>query len=120
MPVYVAGDGPKALSVAGEVGDGWITTLQRGDVMGDVAGDFARALASVRDAAAAAAAGRSFDGAYTMWSNTLCVLEPGERPTDPRVLERAGLRNLSIWAPPPLTRQVVAEVAGRLMPLLRD
>src|SRR5579872_271081 len=35
IPVYVAADGPRALQAAGEVGDGWITTLQRADVMRD-------------------------------------------------------------------------------------
>ena len=212
VPVYVAGDGPRALEAAGAAGDGWITTLQRADIMAGATPHFAAALATVRDAALAA--GRGFDGAYTMWSNTLCVLEPGERPTDPRVLARvgayammpfhswaddpriadhlpaavaerlelyerevlgrfpggaperhsythrghlshlqpgeervlsdeivrmttltgsadeiaerlrelagAGLRNLSIWAPPPLTREVVVEVAERIMPLVRD
>jgi len=212
VPVYVAGDGPKALRAVGEAGDGWITTLQRADIMAGPAPAFADALAAVR--AAAAAVGRDLDGAYTMWSSTLCVLEPGERPTAPRVLERvgayammpfhswaddprsaehlpapmrerlelyerevlagfpggdagrhsythrghlshllpgeervltdeivrmttltgtaeeiaqrlrelagAGLRNLSIWAPPPLTRAVVVDVAERVMPLLRD
>ena len=37
-----------------------------------------------------------------------------------RELARAGLANLSIWAPPPLTREVVVEVAERVMPLVRD
>jgi alkanesulfonate monooxygenase SsuD/methylene tetrahydromethanopterin reductase-like flavin-dependent oxidoreductase (luciferase family) len=36
-----------------------------------------------------------------------------------RGLARAGLRNLSIWAPPPLTREVVTEVHDRIAPLLR-
>jgi hypothetical protein len=33
-------------------------------------------------------------------------------------LARKGLRNLSIWAPPPLTRAVVSEVHDQLMPRL--
>ena len=212
VPVYVAGDGPKALRAVGESGDGWVTTLQRANIMGDSAERFAEALTLVR--AAALEAGRSFPAdAYTMWSNTLCVLEPGESATservlarvgayammpfhswadDPRIaaflpaavgerlevyerevlarfpggaaqrhryvhrghlshlqpgeqrvlteeivrmttltgsaeqiaerlrgLARAGLRNLSIWAPPPLTREVVTEVHDRIAPLLR-
>ncbi|HUB76497.1 MAG TPA: hypothetical protein VL977_05535, partial [Solirubrobacteraceae bacterium] len=35
-----------------------------------------------------------------------------------RALEAAGLRNLSLWAPPPLTRELVSEVAEQLVPLL--
>jgi alkanesulfonate monooxygenase SsuD/methylene tetrahydromethanopterin reductase-like flavin-dependent oxidoreductase (luciferase family) len=212
VPVYVAGDGPKALRVVGEAGDGWVTTLQRANIMGDPAERFAEALAVVR--AAAQAAGRNFPAdAYTMWSNTICVLAPGEPVTSERVLRRvgayammpfhswaddpniaaflpgavrerlgvyesevlarfpgtaeqrhrythrghlshlqpgearvlteeivrmttltgsaeeiaerlagltrAGLRNLSIWAPPPLTREVVTEVHDQIVPLLR-
>ena len=35
-----------------------------------------------------------------------------------RELDRAGLDNLSIWAPPPLTREAVSEVFERIVPLL--
>jgi 5,10-methylenetetrahydromethanopterin reductase len=34
-------------------------------------------------------------------------------------LAGAGLRNLSVWAPPPLTREVITEIHDRVMPLLR-
>jgi alkanesulfonate monooxygenase SsuD/methylene tetrahydromethanopterin reductase-like flavin-dependent oxidoreductase (luciferase family) len=216
IPVYIAGDGPKALSAAGEAGDGWVTTLQRGDVMGGAPELFTELFTQSRAAvrAAALAAGRELPAdLYTMWSNTICVLEPGESAISERVLARvgayammpfhswaddprigeflppavaerlelyerevlarfpggaadrhrythrghlshlqpgeegvlteeivrmttltgsaeeiaerlhalaaAGLRNLSIWAPPPLTREVVAEVHEQLMPLLR-
>jgi alkanesulfonate monooxygenase SsuD/methylene tetrahydromethanopterin reductase-like flavin-dependent oxidoreductase (luciferase family) len=88
IPIYVAADGPRALAVAGEVGDGWITTLQSSNVMSDSNAVFAAALAKVREAAAAA--GRELDPAATMWSNTLCVLREGESATSPRVLERVG------------------------------
>lgn len=210
IPVYVAGDGPRALRAVGEAGDGWVTTLQYADVMGNAAEVFAASLAAVLEAARAA--GRDLANPYTMWSNTICVLAPGERPTSPRVLARvgayammpfhswaddpriaahlpptvverlevyerevlarfpggaaqrhrfthrghlshlqpgeecvltdeivrmttltgsaeeiaerllalrdAGLRNLSIWAPPPLTREVIREVAEQIAPLL--
>jgi 5,10-methylenetetrahydromethanopterin reductase len=88
IPVYVAGDGPKALRAVGEAGDGWVTTLQYADVMGNAAEVFAASLATVRDAARAA--GRGLERPYAMWSNTICVLAPGERPTSPRVLARVG------------------------------
>jgi alkanesulfonate monooxygenase SsuD/methylene tetrahydromethanopterin reductase-like flavin-dependent oxidoreductase (luciferase family) len=209
IPIYLAGDGPKALAAVGQAGDGWVTTLQYADVMGDALAVFSDSLAAVR--ASARAASRSVDE-YSLWSNTLCILGPGERPTSPRVLRRvgayammpfhswaddpriaehlppavaerlelyqrevldsfpggpaerhrfthrghlshlqpgedkvltdeivrmttltgsaeeiaerlaglrdAGLRNLSIWAPPPLTREVVSEVSEQIMPLL--
>jgi alkanesulfonate monooxygenase SsuD/methylene tetrahydromethanopterin reductase-like flavin-dependent oxidoreductase (luciferase family) len=88
IPVYVAADAPKALRVAGEAGDGWVVTLMFANVMLDVVEVFSRSLAEAEEAARAA--GRSLDGAEVMWSNTVCVLEPGEQPTDPRVLERVG------------------------------
>jgi len=88
VPIYVAADAPKALQVAGRTADGWVTTLKYASIMEDSAEVFARSLATVK--AAAEEAGRSLDDAYVMWSNTLCVLEPGERPTSPRVLERVG------------------------------
>jgi hypothetical protein len=185
----------------GAEGDGWVTTLQYSNVMENAADVFAASLAAVRAAGGAPA--------YTMWSNTLCVLEPGERATSERVLrrvgayammpfqswadnpaiaehlpgpvaerlelyerevlagfpgerhshthrghlshlqpgeekvltdeivrmttltgsaeeiadrlrelDRAGLDNLSIWAPPPLTREAVSEVFERIVPLL--
>jgi alkanesulfonate monooxygenase SsuD/methylene tetrahydromethanopterin reductase-like flavin-dependent oxidoreductase (luciferase family) len=82
IPIYVAADGPKALRVAGETGDGWVASLMYASVMGNSAEVFAGALAVVTEVA-----GRALPA---IWSNTICVLEPGERPTDPRVLERVG------------------------------
>jgi alkanesulfonate monooxygenase SsuD/methylene tetrahydromethanopterin reductase-like flavin-dependent oxidoreductase (luciferase family) len=116
IPVYVAADGPKALRAAGETGDGWITTLRDADVMGDAAERFAAAFAAVR--AAARAAGRDLDEAYTMWSNTLCVLAPGERPTSPRALARVGayaMMPFHSWADDPsIGAHLPAAVADRL------
>jgi alkanesulfonate monooxygenase SsuD/methylene tetrahydromethanopterin reductase-like flavin-dependent oxidoreductase (luciferase family) len=211
IPIYIAADGPKALRVAGEIGEGWVTTLQRANMMEAPEAGFSAGLAAVR--ASAATANRTLPATLpTILSNTLCILQPGERPTSPRVLRRvgayammpfhswadnpriadhlppavaerlalyeqevlarfpggpaerhrfthrghlshlqpgeekvltdeivrmttltgsaeeiaerlralrdAGLRNLSIWAPPPLTREVVGEVHERIMPLL--
>ena len=129
IPVYVAGDGPKALRAAGEAGDGWVTTLQYADVMGNAAEVFAASLSAVR--AAAREAGRDLGAPYTMWSNTICVLAPGERPTAPRVLERVGayaMMPFHSWAddprigahlPPPIAerlpiyeREVLARFPG--------
>lgn len=89
IPVYVAADGPKALDVTGRVADGWVTTLARGRMMSpELPALYAASLNRVRQAAEDA--GRDFTDAYTMLSTTLCVLRPGETPTDPRVLARVG------------------------------
>jgi alkanesulfonate monooxygenase SsuD/methylene tetrahydromethanopterin reductase-like flavin-dependent oxidoreductase (luciferase family) len=104
IPIYLAGDGPRALAAVGEVGDGWITTLQYSDVMGNSDEVFAASLAKVREAAAAV--GRDLDPAATMWSNTLCVLREGESATSPRVLERVGayaMMPFHSWADRPET-----------------
>src|SRR5579871_2285813 len=88
IPIYVAGDGPKALRAAGESGDGLILTLKNADVMGNGAAVCAAAIDAAR--AAAAADGRSFDDAYVMWSTVTCVLEPGESAASARALEHVG------------------------------
>ena len=78
VPIYVAADAPRALGVAGRLGDGWITSLQRSSVMGNSADVFASSRKSVQEAAEQS--GRSIDGAYTMWSAGFCVLADGESP----------------------------------------
>jgi hypothetical protein len=65
-----------------------VTTLKYASIMANAVEVFASSLAKVE--AAATEADRSFAGAEIIWSNTICVLEPGERPTAPRVLERVG------------------------------
>lgn len=89
IPVYVAADGPKALAAAGEVGDGWVITLQYANVMENAAEVFAGSLAQVE--AAAQGAGRSMEDAYKMYSACVCVLEPGESAVSPRALEQVGM-----------------------------
>jgi alkanesulfonate monooxygenase SsuD/methylene tetrahydromethanopterin reductase-like flavin-dependent oxidoreductase (luciferase family) len=85
IPVYVAGDGPKALAAAGEAGEGWITTLQRGPMMDPAAVQvFAASLTAVREAAPGVARPRA------ILSTSACVLAPGERVTDDRVIARIG------------------------------
>jgi 5,10-methylenetetrahydromethanopterin reductase len=88
IPVYVAADGPRALALTGAHGDGWITALQYANAMTNAVEVFEGALATIRRAASAA--GRSFDGSYTMWSPGFCVLEDGESPTSARALEYVG------------------------------
>ena len=89
IPVYVGADGPKALAVAGEVGDGWIVTLQYANVMRNAPDVFAGSLAQVQ--AAADRAGRSLESPYTIYSACVCVLEPGESAASPRALEQVGM-----------------------------
>jgi alkanesulfonate monooxygenase SsuD/methylene tetrahydromethanopterin reductase-like flavin-dependent oxidoreductase (luciferase family) len=88
VPIYVGADGPKALRAAGESGDGLVVTLKNADAMGNAPAVFAAALAAARQAANDA--GRSFAGAYTMWSSAIGLLEPGESAASPRALERVG------------------------------
>lgn len=126
IPVLIAADGPKALAVAGEAGDGWVITLQYSNVMQNAAEVFAGSWAQVQ--AAAAAAGRSLDDAYKMYSACVCVLEPGESAVSPRALEQVGMAammpfhayadNPAIgeYLPPPLQERLEIyerEVQGR-------
>jgi alkanesulfonate monooxygenase SsuD/methylene tetrahydromethanopterin reductase-like flavin-dependent oxidoreductase (luciferase family) len=92
IPIYLAGEGPKALKAVGEIADGWITGLQASEHMGPSSEAlFEQTLATVKENAKAA--GRdTFEngGGYTMLTTAVCILEPGEKPTDDRVLERVG------------------------------
>jgi len=87
-PVYIAADGPKALAAAGAAADGLVVSLMYANTMSNAAEVFAGSLASVN--AAAAAADRVIDDLYTMWSISVCVLEPGESPMSERALEHIG------------------------------
>lgn len=80
IPIHIAANGPKALELTGECGDGWITTLS------DPA-SFQKNLAKVH--AGATKAGRSDDLPNVVLS-TACVLQPGEAATSQRVIDRVG------------------------------
>jgi 5,10-methylenetetrahydromethanopterin reductase len=88
IPVYVAADGPRALRVAGEQGDGWITNLVGANWLANAPEAFCASLETVTGAAAET--GRDASDLYTIAGTSLCVLEEGESPTSPRVLERVG------------------------------
>ena len=88
IPVYVAADGPRARRVAYELGSGWIMGLQGCNAMVNAPEVLGASLAAAR--AAVAEAGKDLDDFYTMCSLGLCVLEEGESPMSPRVLERVG------------------------------
>lgn len=114
IPIYVAADGPKALRVAGEVGDGWVTTMQFSHIMDTSATVFGASRARISDAATAA--GRDADDYYTMLSAGLCVLGDGESAISPRALEMAGpvaMLAFHAYADNPA-------IAGNLPPAVQD
>jgi len=82
IPFYVAANGPKSLALAGEYGDGVLTT-------GIV--DAAR-MATVRKSidAGAKPAGRSADKLPIVSMTHMCVLRPGEKLDSPRVKAMTG------------------------------
>lgn len=88
IPIYVAADGPKALQVAGAVGDGWVTTMQFSHLQQTSAEVFAAGRDDI--SRAAAAAGRPSQPGYTMLSAGLCVLGETESAISPRALATAG------------------------------
>ena len=81
IPIVVAAQGPKALEVAGEVGDGWMTPFCDPR-------SFAQNLQTVR--ASAARAGRPSDNFPAAMFAVACVLRPGESSTSARVLQWVG------------------------------
>lgn len=88
IPVYVAADGPRALEMVGEVGDGLITTLRYASAWENAPEVFAASLATVKSAANSA--GRSLEDPFTAWAPTMCVLEPGESAVSERALAMSG------------------------------
>ncbi|MGH7914843.1 MAG: LLM class flavin-dependent oxidoreductase [Candidatus Binataceae bacterium] len=85
IPIHIAANGPRAIELAGELGDGWITTLSDPDRMRND-------LAYLR--LGAECAGRSLANFPIMTMTTGCVLKPGEPATSPRVIERVGPRSI--------------------------
>ena len=81
IPVFVAANGPRALGVVGELGDGWVTTLRARSDLGEN-------YTSIKDAAAQA--GRSTAKPYTVALSYGCVLRKGESLTSERVMARVG------------------------------
>jgi 5,10-methylenetetrahydromethanopterin reductase len=81
IPIYLAANGPKALTLTGELADGWMTTLSEPE-------RFKKNLALVEQGAAKV--GRTLKSFPTIMLSTACVLQPGESSTAPRVLARVG------------------------------
>ena len=80
IPIYVAANGPRALGVVGEAGDGWVTT--------GMGAQAARGFPAI--AAAAEAAGRPAGKPYTVGLTSSCVLREGEGASSERVVRRVG------------------------------
>ncbi len=81
IPMYVSGFGPRAMALAGEVGDGLVFSIPRVPSVAD-------ALESVR--AGAARAGRTLDGFHTCALACVIVLEPGEALSSERIVRDYG------------------------------
>jgi alkanesulfonate monooxygenase SsuD/methylene tetrahydromethanopterin reductase-like flavin-dependent oxidoreductase (luciferase family) len=81
IPIILAAQGPKAMALAGEVGDGWMAPVSGAPA-------FRRNLEAVK--ASAARAGRPSEPFATIMFAAACVLRPGEPISSPRVLEQVG------------------------------
>lgn len=81
VPIHIAADGPKALELVGEIGDGWLTVLSDPE-------RFRQKFDSVKKGAARA--GRSTAELRNAVLTSGCVLRDGESATSPRVIERMG------------------------------
>lgn len=81
IPIHVAGFGPRAQALAGELGDGLITGIPRGGAIPD-------ALANVRRGAESV--GRSIDEFETTALVNMLLLRTDETLESPRVIEEVG------------------------------
>lgn len=81
IPIHIAANGPKALETVGELGNGWITTLQSPERL-------QQGLQVIHGAAQKK--GRQLDDFYVSALTTACVTRPGESVLSPRVVERVG------------------------------
>src|SRR5579884_352693 len=79
IPIIIAAQGPKAMALAGEIGDGWMAPVSDPE-------SFRASIQAVKSAAARA--GRS-NFAVIMFAG-VCVLQPGEALTSARVREQVG------------------------------
>lgn len=81
IPIHISGFGPRAQTLAGEIGDGLMTGVPRG-------GTVAQAMANVRQGAAKA--GRELDGFETSALVNVLMLQPGETLASERVVQECG------------------------------
>ena len=80
IPLYLAANGPKALGVVGELGDGWVTTSNGAGV--------ANSFPLIEQGAQRA--GRTYEKPYTVQLTAACVLREGETLASERVVQRVG------------------------------
>jgi 5,10-methylenetetrahydromethanopterin reductase len=92
IPLHVAANGPKAVELAGELGDGWISARSNPDMLRKDRQCLERG---------AARAGRKLADFPITALTTACVLKPGERADSPRVIDRVGAFSIitlhAIW-----------------------
>jgi 5,10-methylenetetrahydromethanopterin reductase len=81
IPIVIAAQGPKALEVAGEIGDGWMAPVCDVQV-------FKQNFDAVKSAAKRA--GRDVHNFGAMMFAAACLLQPGESLTSARVLSQMG------------------------------
>jgi alkanesulfonate monooxygenase SsuD/methylene tetrahydromethanopterin reductase-like flavin-dependent oxidoreductase (luciferase family) len=82
IPIYTAANGPKALEATGELADGWITVGGKPEVVEPK-------LEAIRKGARQA--GRSLPvDFHTAFITTTCVLRPGDKLTDERIVDETG------------------------------
>jgi len=82
VPVYIAGFGPKAQALAGELGDGLVSGLPRGGTVTEM-------LANARAGATRARRTLAADF-HTAAMVTLAMREPGEERASERIIEQCG------------------------------
>jgi alkanesulfonate monooxygenase SsuD/methylene tetrahydromethanopterin reductase-like flavin-dependent oxidoreductase (luciferase family) len=87
IPLYIAGFGPKAQALAGELGDGLISGLPRGGSVTDM-------LANARHGATRSGRTLSPDF-YLSATMTLAMRQPGEAPDSERIIAECGAAVLS-------------------------
>ena len=82
IPIYVAANGPKALAAAGEFSDGFITVGGEPEVVRPKLAAIVQGAAKV---------GRTLpENFHTGFITTSCVLQPGDKVSDQRVIDETG------------------------------
>lgn len=87
IPIHIAANGPRAIALTGEVGDGWITAVQVPETLRP-------ALAAIAESARDHH--RTFEGTdddrkpYTTMLSSGCILRDGETLASPRIAQRIG------------------------------
>jgi alkanesulfonate monooxygenase SsuD/methylene tetrahydromethanopterin reductase-like flavin-dependent oxidoreductase (luciferase family) len=81
IPIFVAANGPRAVALAGEIADGWLTSISSAERFADDVKQLEHG---------AQRAGRSLKDIPTVLNTTGCILRPGESATSPRVIARVG------------------------------